>query len=189
MIVVLAAGCARPGDVAVGGYRPGRPTGAITSPSPSAPVREATCSTEGALLSAGEVDGASGLRAMGVELRDCGTGTIVLHGYPAARLWDESHRPISVTVKDGVRAVTMLPSWEFPPGTVTLHPGEAATSLFVWRNITEGGPVGPSTGHYLDVATAAGKPFAPVAMDQTIDLGTTGLLAVSPWVVTPRDPL
>jgi len=175
LVAGAASGCAPPVGLATG-----RPTWPVSSPSSSPPAP--TCSAAGTQLSADEVDGASGLRAMGVHLLNCGAGTIVLDGYPAAHLFDKGHDPIVVTVNDGVGVVTPLPSWEQPPAKVTLRPGDSAISLLVWRNLTEGGPDGPVTAVFLDLAAASGRAFEPVANVQAIDLGTTALLGVSPWV-------
>ena len=174
LVLVLMAGCARPADLARPGTRlTPAPTGTPTS---AAPV-PGGCSSGGVALTATGVDGALGLRAMGVVIRNCGDGVVVLHGYPAARLADADHAPIDVTVTDGV--TNTIETWPADPPTVTLHPGESAETVLVWRNITTSDR--PATGAYLDLATADGEPYAPVALDQSIDLGDTGVLAVGAW--------
>jgi hypothetical protein len=133
-------------------------------------------------MRAGEVNAAMGLRAMGVDLVNCGTGTITLNGYPGVRLSGADGRRIKFSLKHGVRAVAMIEEWEKAPEKVTLRPGESAVSLLVWRNITEATPEGPATATGLEMAAADGQPpYQPVPMQSTIDLGTTAKLAVSPW--------
>lgn len=181
LVALAVSGCARPADLATRPF-PEPPISAWTSPSASPSAPAPTCSAAGTRLTAGEVDGAMGLRAMGVDLVNCGEGTVVLDGYPAARLFDKDHDALTVRVDDGVGAVTHLPPWELPPTKVTLGPGESATSLVVWRNLTEFAPDGPVNAAFLDLAPVPGGAFEPVAMTSVIDLGTTGRLAVSPWV-------
>jgi hypothetical protein len=132
-------------------------------------------------MRAGEIDAAMGLRAMGVDLVNCGTGTIALNGYPGVRLSGADGRRIKFSLKHGVRAVAMIEEWEDAPEKVTLRPGESAVSLLVWRNITEATPEGPATATGLEMAVADGEPYHAVPMQNTIDLGTTAKLAVSPW--------
>jgi hypothetical protein len=132
-------------------------------------------------MRAGDVDAATGLRAMGVDLVNCGTRTITLNGYPGVRLTEANGRHIKFSLKQGVRAVAMIEEWEGPPTKVTLRPGESAVSLLVWRNITEATPEAPATATALELAVSAGQPYQDVPMQNTIDLGTTAKLAVSPW--------
>src|SRR5690349_15614194 len=89
LTVVLLAGCGTTpatSDVA----RPGV-TDAAPTPTPSAsPPPEAgpQCLEPGVELTVGEVDAAMGLRAVGITLRNCGTGTYTVNGYPVVDVLD-----------------------------------------------------------------------------------------------------
>jgi len=175
LAVALVAGCA------TRGARP-------ASAGPSAPppsVTQAACPATGLRAAASEIAAAMGLRAMTVNLVNCGNRAVTLNGYPGARLADEDGDRLTIAVKHGVSAVAMIDALEFPPRRFTLRPGETAESHFVWRNTTEFTPDGPATATALDVAVADGRPYQAVPLPGSMDLGTTGKLAVSPWRPAP----
>ncbi len=132
----------------------------------------------GVQITAGPVDGALGLRALGLELRNCGTVAYRVQGYPVIRMLDGQRRPLDVTVGNGSEPVSAPDSYDAPPRPVLLRPGETAQARVLWRNTVTGSA---TTGTYLQVAPAAGEPAQLVAPSGGIDIGTTGRLAVNAW--------
>jgi hypothetical protein len=120
-----------------------------------------------------------GLRAMGLELVNCGTRPYELRGYPAPRLRDADGDPIAVRIVPGARPITA--GFDQPPTRIVLRPGERAGAALLWRNLVTDATVVASNGAYLDVAPLAGRPAHPVELDGPIDLGNTGRLGVSAW--------
>jgi len=189
--VAGVAGCAAPGTTPGG-------TGPIVPPPPVGPpsLPPDTCPAAGFRLTADEIEGALGLRAMAVELVNCGSHTMTLHGYPAVRLGDAEHDRLPTAVKQGVDKVALIDEWNTPPTRFTVRSGNSAVALLVWRGTTEYTLAGPVTATTARIAVTGGQPFQPVDLqDQKIDLGTTGKLAVSPWrparqraEPTPTDP-
>ncbi|MDG4804397.1 DUF4232 domain-containing protein [Micromonospora sp. WMMD980] len=173
------------------GDRPG------TAPSPPA------CPPDGTRITKTGVSAAMGLRAMGLELVNCGDQPYGLRGYPAVRLADADGEPVTVRIIPGAAGITS--GFDAPPTTLVLRPGERAGAALLWRNTVTDAAVGATEGRQLDVAPVTGRPTQPVALDGPIDLGTTGRLGVSAWkrrdprptapdappssAVTPVDPL
>ncbi|MFG3598636.1 DUF4232 domain-containing protein [Micromonospora chersina] len=171
-IGVLAA-CA-PAPAADHASEPAPPTpAASTSPAPPA------CSPEGIRITELGVSAAMGLRAMGLELVNCGDRPYVLHGYPAPSLRDADRDPLTVKVIPGARPITS--GFDQPPTRIVLRPGERASAALLWRNLVTDTTVVASNGAYLDVAPVPGRPAYPVELDGPIDLGNTGRLGVSAW--------
>ncbi|MFJ8580510.1 DUF4232 domain-containing protein [Micromonospora sp. NPDC093277] len=139
----------------------------------------AACSPEGIRITALGVDAAMGLRAMGLELVNCGTGPYALEGHPAPRLWDADRDPLAVQVIPGARSITS--GFDQAPRPIVLRPGERATAALLWRNLVTDPTVVASDGAYLEVSPVAGRPAVPVDLDGSIDLGNTGRLGVSAW--------
>jgi hypothetical protein len=178
----LLAGCAAP--VGSGLPEPPTPTPALTptpTPTSASPSLTPACPLDGFSVTSGGTDGALGLRAMAVELVNCGERTITLNGYPGLRLAGSDGKALTFALKQGVRAVAMIDEWDTPPGKVVVAPGQAATALLVWRGTTEDTPEGPQTATVLRVSAKDGLTYRPVEIANPIDLGTTGKLAVSSW--------
>ncbi|MEU1685965.1 DUF4232 domain-containing protein [Micromonospora sp. NPDC005707] len=153
---------------------PARPTpAASTSPPPPA------CSPEGIRITELGVSAAMGLRAMGLELVNCGDRPYVLRGYPVPSLRDTDRDPLAVQVIPGARPITS--GFDQPPTRIVLRPGERASAALLWRNLVTDATVVASNGAYLDVAPLPGRPAHPVELDGPIDLGNTGRLGVSAW--------
>ncbi|GAA3751185.1 hypothetical protein GCM10022225_39470 [Plantactinospora mayteni] len=167
--VALLAGCGTPS-------RPPIPEPTLTAD----PAPTAEC-PDGFLITAGEVEPALGLRALGIELRNCGTAPYRLDGYPVVRVLDQERRALDVTVGNGSAPVSSPDSYDVPPRPVVLGPGESARARVLWRNtVTESAePAGDAS--YLEIAPAPGAPVQLVAPRGGIDLGTTGRLAVNVW--------
>jgi len=162
---VLLAACDAPGPAPV------PPTAPPTATAP-------TCA-DGFRLTAGPVDSASGLRAMGIVLENCGTEPYSLDGFPVVRVLDNQRAALAVTVGNGSEPVSAPDSWDAPAHRLTVPPGGTARARVLWRNtVTDGDAVAAT---YLSVAPAPGAPEQLVTPDGGIDLGTTGRLAVNAW--------
>ncbi|WP_229786614.1 MULTISPECIES: DUF4232 domain-containing protein [Actinokineospora] len=163
------AACASPAPVPPPPPPPPAPTSAV-----------AACPESGVEITAGEVESAMGLRALGILLTNCGTDDFTVNGYPVVRVLDADHRPLDVTVGTGSAPVSAPDAYDVPPEPVTLRPGDHVTARVLWRNTVDS--TAPATqGHFLEVAPAEGEPAQLLAPDGGIDLGTTGRLAVNAW--------
>ncbi|MFD6638732.1 DUF4232 domain-containing protein [Micromonospora chalcea] len=153
---------------------------------PSAPPRPgadapptAACSPEGIRITGLGVSAAMGLRAMGLDLVNCGDRPYELRGYPAVALRDADGDPIRVRIIPGAAPITS--GFDDPPTRIVLAPGERAGAALIWRNLVTDPTVVATAGTELDVAPSTGRPAYPVALDGPIDLGNTGRLGVSAW--------
>ncbi|GAB3977493.1 DUF4232 domain-containing protein [Plantactinospora veratri] len=168
--VALLAACGTPS-------RPPIPEPTLTAePAPTA----VEC-PDGFLITAGEVEPALGLRALGIELRNCGTAPYRLDGYPVVRVLDQERRPLDVTVGNGSAPVSSPDSYDLPPRPVLLQPGGTARARVLWRNTVTGSAEPATDARYLEIAPSPGAPTQLVAPRGGIDLGTTGRLAVNVW--------
>ena len=175
-VALLAACTATPAPV-----DPLGPPDAEVTPSPSV-----ACTPEGIRITELGVSAAMGLRAMGLDLVNCGTQPYELRGYPAVRLRDADGDPIKVRIIPGATGITS--GFDAPPTGLVLRPGERAGAALLWRNTFTDPTVEATEGAQLDVAPVAGRPAYAVAMDGTIDLGNTGRLGVSAWKRRDADP-
>jgi hypothetical protein len=161
----------------------GTPSAGTDAPLPSTTTAAApdpsACSADGIRITELGVNAAMGLRAMGLELVNCGSGPYVLEGYPQPRLWDADRDPLAVQVIPGARPITS--GFDHPPRRIVLLPGERATAALLWRNLVTDPTVVASNGAYLEISPVAGRPAVPVALEGSIDLGNTGRLGVSAW--------
>ncbi|UWP86281.1 DUF4232 domain-containing protein [Dactylosporangium fulvum] len=149
------------------------------TPSPSTPlVAGPRCLAPGVELSVGEVDAAMGLRAVGITVRNCGTGTYGVNGYPVVDVLDADGKVLDVTVLDGTEHVSRIERYAGPPKPIDVAPGGKVVAVLVWRNITTDAAT-VAKGAYLSVAPAGGQPRHTLAL--AVDPGNTGKLAVSPW--------
>ncbi|WBB74194.1 DUF4232 domain-containing protein [Micromonospora sp. WMMD1128] len=155
-------------------------------PQPTAPAASPTppCTPEGIRITETGVSAAMGLRAMGLDLVNCGDQPYELRGYPAVRLRDADGDRITVRIVPGATGITS--GFDAPPTRVVLRPGERAGAALLWRNTVTDATVVATEGRQLDVAPVSGRPAYPVALDGPIDLGNTGRLGVSAW--KRRDP-
>ena len=177
--VTLMAACApaqRPAD--------GPPDALSTAPPRPAPLTAeptpaATCSPEGIAITERGVSAAMGLRAMGLELVNCGDRPYELRGYPAVALRDADGDPVTVRILPGAKPITS--GFDAPPTRIVLAPGERAGAALIWRNLVTDATVPATNGTELDVAPIARRPAYPVALSGPIDLGNTGRLGVSAW--------
>jgi hypothetical protein len=154
-------------------------------PEPPESVAPGECPPSGVVVRAGAVDAAMGLRAMRLELVNCGTVDYTVNGYPDVRVLDEDGKPLDVTVVRGSSTVASIDRFDTPPAPVTARPGEWLVVGLVWRNTVTDGVVEPVSGMYLEVVPAPGQPPQTVRPDGRVDLGTTGRLGVTAWGV-PR---
>ncbi len=146
------------------------PAGSATARAPGVP----DCPRSGVLVRASGINAAMGLRAMGLELVNCGVRTYRVRGYPLVRVLDAGYAPLDLDVINGRSAVTALASVDAAPRTVTLRPGESAWATLVWRTTAR-------DGVHLTVTPAPGQPPQTVTPEGGIDLGDTGRLGVGPW--------
>lgn len=126
-----------------------------------------------------------GLRALGIQLTNCGARDYTANGFPVVRVLDGNRRPLDITVGNGSSPVSAPDSYDAPPQPVTLRPGGQATARVLWRNTVTESTVPATEGEYLEIAPAVGEPTQIVAPRGGIDLGTTGRLAVNAWAIRP----
>lgn len=151
-------------------------------PAGEAPADTGPCPASGMRVTADQGDAAMGLRVVGLQLANCGTGVVHLDGYPGLELLDDQRKPITgVRVLKGTREISTGVGPDGPPRPVTLRPGEQASATLAWRNTTEMGDA--VNAPYVRVTAKPGAPTVIVTPE--LDLGTTGKLGVSPW--TKRD--
>ncbi|GAA2482226.1 DUF4232 domain-containing protein [Streptomyces gobitricini] len=181
----LAVGCDdETGDAPL----PERITAAPAAPSPpgapprpsdraSSPAGEAAgCPASGVRVVPGMTDAATGLRAMGLTLLNCGAEPFEVSGYPALDVLGERREKLDVTVRDGSHVDTTA-----KPSTFVLAPGEQAVASVVWRNTVTRTDVVATNGAYLRVTPAPGVAAQTVTPDGPVDLGNTGVVEVTPW--------
>ncbi|WP_406073128.1 DUF4232 domain-containing protein [Micromonospora sp. NBC_01638] len=171
--LVLGA-CTPTDDRSQAGDGPNKPP---TAPSPSASIDP--CPASGVQIRSTGGDAAMGLRALGLELTNCGDQPYQLNGYPVLHVYDEQREPIMLQVVNGAKEITM--GFDQPPRQVTLAPDERATAVVLWRNLVTDSTVVATNGEFLTVAPAAGQPAEEVDPDGPIDLGNTGRIGVSAW--------
>ncbi|MGW6563782.1 DUF4232 domain-containing protein [Streptomyces sp. NPDC054975] len=145
-------------------------------PSPTAPQG---CPATGMKVTTGMVDAAMGLRSMPVTVTNCGKGEQRVNGYPDVRVRDVNQEPMDVTVLKGPAPITQLD--DPGPHLVTLKPGEAARSVFVWRYSAVDAATRRGSGVYVEIAPAAGVARQTVEPDGGLDIGETGLLGTTAW--------
>ncbi|MFJ6382414.1 DUF4232 domain-containing protein [Kitasatospora sp. NPDC092039] len=149
-------------------------------PTAEAPGAAGTCPPSGLRLYADEGDAAMGLRVVGLHLRNCGTATVTLDGYPQVQPLDLDRKPLDgVRVLRGGAEIATGTGADAPPQKFALRPGEGARSTLVWRNTTDLGPE-PLNAPYVRVR--ATPDAAPVTVAPELDLGTTGRLGAGAWV-------
>ncbi|GAB2910689.1 DUF4232 domain-containing protein [Streptomyces mayteni] len=163
---------------------------AVVSPSPTAPTvtpPSTECPESGARVTPGLIDAAMGLRAGTIVLDNCGTEPYTVEGYPELTLVDDDGvEPLPIEIQHDTTDITAsLNGFDEPPRPVTLEPGESAWAAITWRNTAD---IGGSSldARFVDVVPAPGEETQRITPDGGIDLGTTGRLAVSPWVAFDR---
>ncbi|MEU9509022.1 DUF4232 domain-containing protein [Micromonospora sp. NPDC048170] len=166
---------------------------AIPTETPSTTATGAECPESGVRISSPGTSAAMGLRALGLQLVNCGTTPYPLNGYPVLRLHDADGKPIPVRLVNGAKEITS--GFDDPPRPLTLQPGERAGAAVLWRNLVTDPTVVATNGERLEVAPAEGRPAQIVGLDGPIDLGNTGRIGVSAWkkatepAPTPARPL
>ncbi|MGY0062142.1 DUF4232 domain-containing protein [Streptomyces sp. LZ34] len=153
-----------------------RPYGDLSSPTPAAPP---TCPESGVYVRAEEPSAAMGLRAMTLELVNCGKRTYTLRGYPTIRVLDEDGKALDIRVSHGSAGIATLDNFDAAPRQVTLRPKETAVAGLVWRNTVTDATTPAVNGSQVEITPAAGRPAQTVTA--LLDLGNTGKLGVSPW--------
>ncbi|MCX4904194.1 DUF4232 domain-containing protein [Streptomyces sp. NBC_00878] len=147
----------------------------IPTHSPSVPVQEEQgCPPSGLRFRADAGDAAMGLRAMGLDVTNCGDRRYTLNGYPSVTVLDESGDPFpGVRTVQGTDEVSMAP--EDPgPRQVTLDPGETAHAALYWRMHNQ-------DGVYLRVAPEKGDDTVTVRPPNPLDIGPENILGTTAW--------
>lgn len=161
----------------------GDPTGPPPKPpssTPSASVEPVVeCPESGVRIRSTGGDAAMGLRALGLELVNCGDRPYRLNGYPTVWVLDEQRKPIILAVQNGAKDITS--GYDQPPQPITLQKGERAVATVLWRNLVTDSTVVATDGAYLSVAPAAGQPAEEVDPHGPVDVGNTGRIGVSAW--------
>jgi hypothetical protein len=166
----------------------GRSAPPVTAePTPATTSAATDCPPPGVIITAGSIDAAMGLRAMRIDLFNCGTEPYGVQGYPTARVLDDHRRPLKVAVLDGTAAISRIDRFDGRPKRVTAAPGQHLEAVVVWRNTVTDTSVPATTGRYLEIAPVSGQPVQTVTPDGGLDLGSTGRLAVSSWISPPTD--
>ncbi|WFE55120.1 DUF4232 domain-containing protein [Micromonospora sp. WMMD1155] len=156
------------------------PPGSRAEAGPTASTEPpAECPTSGVRIRSTGGDAAMGLRALGLELVNCGDRPYQLNGYPILHVFDEQREPIMLRVVNGAGEITS--GFDQPARPVDLAPAERATAVVLWRNLVTDSTVVATNGEFLTVAPAAGQPAEEVDPDGPIDLGNTGRIGVSAW--------
>jgi hypothetical protein len=127
-----------------------------------------------------------GLRAMPVDMVNCGTRPYTVSGYPGVRVLDNDRKPLDVKVSNGTSSIALIDGLDAAPKPVTLKPGEKVVAVLVWRNTVTDSTVAATNGTYLEITPAGGQPPQTVTPHGGIDLGNTGKLGLSPWAF-PKD--
>jgi hypothetical protein len=185
LVVLLLAGCGstQKPDVLHPAAEPA-PVNPSGVPSRASASPQAQCLAPGVEIFISAGDAAAGLRFESLTLRNCGTHSYIVDGYPSATLLDAGQRPLKVKVAEGVDHVYLMPDLDKPPKHFVLAPGGTATAEVVWRNLTTDEET-IVNGEYLRVAGAPGQPTHLLTLH--VDLGNTGILALSPWLVPHAD--
>ncbi|MER5732756.1 DUF4232 domain-containing protein [Streptomyces sp. NPDC002138] len=177
-----------------------RPGGTPTGPGPEGATRRpdrgptdvpppeadpgGACPEGGVRITEEPGDAAMGLRAGGLRLVNCSAEPYRLDGYPELRVLDAQARPVQVAVVHGADGITTgVPNVDRPPQPVTLMPGDPAVFPLLWRNTVTDGPA--VEGWYVEVVPRPGAAPVRLRLVESLDLGTTGKLAIGPWQ-TPR---
>ncbi|GLW96733.1 DUF4232 domain-containing protein [Microtetraspora sp. NBRC 16547] len=154
---------------------PPKPDPTLSSTAQTAPP----CPESGVVITTGEVDAAMGLRALSIEMVNCGDHRYRVKGFPSIRVLDPDRRPLDVKVGNGTSSIALIDGYDTKPMSVTLKPGEKAVAGLVWRNTMTDPTVTATIGSYLEIAPVDGEP--PQTVPQYVDLGNTGKLGVTAW--------
>ncbi len=132
------------------------------------------CPKSGLRFQADRGDAAMGLRAMGLDVTNCGDRPYELNGYPAVTVLDGSGDPFpGVPTVEGTDQVSMAP--EDPgPRPITLGPGETAHAALYWR-------MNNTDGVYLRVAPKKGDDTVTVQPPYPLDIGPENVLGTTAW--------
>ncbi|WP_439678794.1 DUF4232 domain-containing protein [Embleya sp. MST-111070] len=162
-----------------GGGSTSVPTARSTPTKPTTPTPPADCPESGVRLTAEEPEAAMGLRAMTLTMANCGNAPRTVTGYPSLRVLDAHRAGLSVDIDPGAASITTMESLQAKPRSVTLHPGEQAVSVVVWRNTVTAGS--SQNALHLDVEPLPGQARQQIPVPGGIDLGTTARLGIGPW--------
>lgn len=154
----------------------------VTTPAPS--VTPTGCPESGLSVRPGGQEAAMGLRVLQIVVVNCGAAPRTVRGHPAVRVLDEDRRPLDAVASPGSSGISGVASFDAAPATVTLQPGQQATSAVLWRNLVTDPSVPATLGGYLEVTVTGGDPPQVIEPEGGIDLGNTGKLGVAPWAAS-----
>ncbi|MFS8201367.1 DUF4232 domain-containing protein [Streptomyces sp. CWNU-52B] len=155
---------------------PSSPPGlSLPEPSPAVSAdRTGSCPASGLRFEADQGDAAMGLRAMGLDVTNCGDRPYRLNGYPAVTVLDSSRDPFpGVRTVEGTDKVFMAPH-DPGPRALTLAPGESAHASLYWR-------MNNTSGVYLRVAPKKGDATVTVQPPYPLDIGPENVLGTTAW--------
>ncbi|MEV1019342.1 DUF4232 domain-containing protein [Streptomyces sp. NPDC050264] len=158
------------------------PYGSVDVPTSSRPAEPTgPCPDSGMRIQEGRGDAAMGLRVVDLTLTNCGRATFELYGYPRLRLIEEDRSPVErVRVLEGADDIT-TGIRDDGARRVSLRPGEAAVTLLVWRNTYDDTTHPPVTVERVTIDPGLGRGTPTLALDQPLDLGSTGRLGTTAW--------
>lgn len=146
----------------------------------SVPGRQTeSCPASGLRFEADQGDAAMGLRAMGLDVTNCGNRPYRLNGYPDVTVLDDSGAPFpGVRTVQGTDEVSMAP--EDPgPRPLTLEPGGTAHAALYWR-------MHNTDGVYLRVAPKKGDGTVTIEPPYPLDIGPENVLGTTAWQPSER---
>nr|WP_225953225.1 DUF4232 domain-containing protein [Kibdelosporangium phytohabitans] len=150
-------------------------------PLPMPPPPSTTTPTPDLTIRLGTVDGAMGLRTLGIQLTNETTTPTQINGYPDIRVLDDTFHPLPLTIGHGTNGVATIDDFDTPPQPITLHPGDTVHAALLWRNLVTQTDRKATLGTYLDIAPTPGAKRHITQPQGGIDLGNTTTLGVSAW--------
>ncbi|GAB3662127.1 DUF4232 domain-containing protein [Glycomyces tarimensis] len=134
------------------------------------------CTEEGFQITITEPSAAMGIRAVGIDLVNCGAEAIEVNGYPVVEVL-HGGATIEVEVHEGSGQLT-----DPGPTAITVEPGGSVSAGMLWRNKVESAdPADVVNATALAMTYAEGAPTIVVTPSYPIDLGTTRYLEVTAW--------
>ncbi|MGX6606444.1 DUF4232 domain-containing protein [Micromonosporaceae bacterium Da 78-11] len=145
------------------------------------PTDRAPACAGGLSVRPGRLDVGAGLHLLEVELVNCGRTTVKIKGSPLVRVLDADQKPFDVTVGHGDTSPMLPEQYRLPARSVTLKPGQHATTLLAWRMVVREWSSAVQ-GTYLEIIPADGFPAQLVTRYSPYNLGDTGALAAGAWI-------
>ena len=146
------------------------------APTETPEAEAAACPEPGFSITTGEPNAAMGIRAISIELVNCGDEAIEVNGYPVVQVLHNG-APIEVEVNQGSDQLT-----DPGPTHIVVEPGESVSAGMLWRNKVESSdPADVVDATELVMSYAEDAPTIVVEPMYSVDLGTTRYLEVTAW--------